>query len=243
MNDKHALVTGGGTGIGLAIAKQLADKGARVTVSGRSEQALIDSGFNYVVMDVTDEQSVAHAFAELDSVDVLVSNAGNAQTAPLLKTPLEMWENMLAVNLTGAFLCAKAGIPAMLEKGWGRFIVVASTSALKGYAYTGAYTASKHGALGLVKTLAIELAKSGVTSNAVCPGFTETDLMARSIETIVKTTKMNAEQARAALLKDNPMQRAIQPDEVASAVTWLASDEAGSTNGHSIVIDGGELIS
>ena len=243
MKDKHALITGGGTGIGLAIAKRLTENGAQVTVSGRSEQALVDSGFNYVIMDVTDEQSVNRAFAEIAPVDILVSNAGNAQTAPLLKTPLEMWENMLAVNLTGAFLCAKAGIPAMLEKGWGRFIVIASTSALKGYAYTGAYSASKHGALGLVKTLAIELAKSGVTANAVCPGFTETDLMTRSIETIVKTTDMNAEQARAALLKDNPMQRAIQPDEVAAAVEWLASDDAGSSNGQSIVIDGGELVS
>jgi len=243
METKRALITGGGSGIGLAIANTLDMAGFEVIVSGRNEQTLVDSGHNYVVMDVTKEQSVNDAFSKIEPVDVLVSNAGNAQTAPLLKTPLEMWENMLAVNLTGSFLCAKAGIPAMVEKGWGRFIVVASTSALKGYAYTGAYSASKHGSLGLIKTLAIELAKSGVTSNAVCPGFTDTDLMSRSIETIVKTTKMNKEQAHAALLKDNPMQRAIQPEEVASAVAWLASDGAGSTNGQSIVVDGGELIS
>ena len=148
---------------------------------------------------------------------------------------------MLAVNLTGAFLCAKAGIPAMIERGWGRFIVVASTSALKGYAYTGAYTSSKHGALGLVRTLAIELAKTGVTANAVCPGFTETELLGRSVETIVATTGMDHEQARAALLASNPMERAVTPAEVAAAVSWLAGDEAGSTNGQAIVIDGGEL--
>lgn len=243
MSEKHALITGGGSGIGFASAKRLQKDGFQITVSGRNESQLKKSGFNYVVMDVTSEDSVNSAFDDIAPVDVLVSNAGSAQTAPLLKTPLSMWEDMLAVNLTGAFLCAKAGIPNMIEKGWGRFIVIASTSALKGYAYTGAYTSSKHGVLGLVKTLAIELAKTGVTSNAVCPGFTETDLLSRSIETIVKTTNMNEEQALKALLKDNPMQRAIQPAEIAASVSWLASTAADSTNGQPIVIDGGELAS
>lgn len=241
MMAKHALVTGGGSGIGLAVARCLGDEGLRVTVSGRNEQALIESGFEYVSMDVTDEDSVNAAFARIDPVDVLVSNAGQARTAPLLKTPLSLWQEMLAVNLTGAFLCAKAGIPAMIERGWGRFIVIASTSSLKGYAYTGAYTASKHGALGLVRTLAIELAKTGVTANAVCPGFTDTELLSRSIDTIVKTTSMDRQQATQTLLADNPMQRAIVPAEVAGAVSWLTSTVAGSTNGQAIVIDGGEL--
>lgn len=241
MTAKHALVTGGGSGIGLAVARRLSEDGLRVTVSGRTEQALADSGFAYVVMDVSDEQQVNAAFASIDPVDVVVSNAGQAKTAPVLKTSLKLWQEMLAVNLTGAFLCAKAGIPAMIERGWGRFIVVASTSALKGYAYTGAYTSSKHGALGLVRTLAIELAKTGVTANAVCPGFTETELLGRSVETIVATTGMDREQARAALLASNPMERAVTPAEVAAAVAWLAGGEAGSTNGQAIVIDGGEL--
>ncbi len=243
MDSKHAFITGGGSGIGLAIAKRLQDDGHTVTIAGRSEEPLKDSGFNYIVMDVTEEKSVDAGISSIEPVDILISNAGAAQTAPVLKTPLAMWEAMLSVNLTGAFLCAKAGIPNMVEKGWGRFIVIASTSALKGYPYTGAYTASKHGTMGLVKTLAIELAKTGVTANAVCPGFTETDLLSRSIENIVKTTSMNEEQALKALLKDNPMGRAIQPEEVAASVSWLCSADANSTNGQSIVIDGGELAS
>lgn len=241
MTAKHALVTGGGSGIGLAVARRLSEDGFRVTVSGRTEQSLADSGFAYVVMDVSDEQQVNAAFAGIDPVDVVVSNAGQAKTAPVLKTPLSLWQEMLAVNLTGAFLCARAGIPAMIDRGWGRFIVVASTSALKGYAYTGAYTSSKHGALGLVRTLAIELAKTGVTANAVCPGFTDTALLNRSVDTIVSTTGMDREQAKGALLASNPMQRAVTPAEVAAAVSWLAGSEAGATNGQAIVIDGGEL--
>ncbi len=241
MTTRHALVTGGSSGIGLAIARRLKDDGLRVTIAGRKEQALIESGFDYVVMDVTEEGQVDAAFAGIDPVDIVVSNAGQAKTAPLLKTPLSLWQEMLAVNLTGAFLCAKAGIPAMIERGWGRFIVIASTSALKGYAYTGAYTSSKHGVLGLVRTLAIELAKTGVTANAVCPGFTETELLSRSIDKIVATTKLDREQARAALLADNPMQRAIAPAEVAGAVGWLVTAAADATNGQPVVIDGGEL--
>ena len=241
MTAKHALVTGGGSGIGLAVARRLSEDGFRVTVSGRTEQSLADSGFAYIVMDVSDEQQVHAAFAGIDPVDVVVSNAGQAKTAPVLKTPLSLWQEMLAVNLTGAFLCARAGIPAMIDRGWGRFIVVASTSALKGYAYTGAYTSSKHGALGLVRTLAIELAKTGVTANAVCPGFTDTALLNRSVDTIVSTTGMDREQAKGALLASNPMQRAVTPAEVAAAVSWLAGSEAGATNGQAIVIDGGEL--
>lgn len=239
--NKHALITGGGSGIGLATAHFLRDQGHRVTISGRGEAALEASGFDYICMDVTDADSVNQAFDKLDPVDIVVSNAGEAKTAPLLKTPLALWESMLAVNLTGAFLCAQASVPTMIERGWGRFVVIASTSSLRGYPYTGAYTASKHGVLGMIRTLALEIAKTGVTANAVCPGFTETDLMQRSIDTIIKTTKMNADEAKAALIKDNPMGRAVQADEVAAAVGWLASSGAGATNGQSIVIDGGEL--
>ena len=241
MATRHALVTGGGSGIGRAVARRLREDGFCITVSGRTERTLAASGFAYVVMDVTDEDQVNAGFASLGPVDLVVSNAGQAQTAPLLQTPLDLWQAMLAVNLTGAFLCARAAIPAMIERGWGRFIVIASSAALKGYAYTGAYTSSKHGVLGLVRTLAIELAKTGVTANAVCPGFTDTPLLSRSIDTIVGTTDMNREQAKGALLASNPMARAVTPVEVAAAVAWLAGSEAGATNGQAIVIDGGEL--
>lgn len=241
MATRHALVTGGGSGIGLAVARRLREDGFCITVSGRTERTLAASGFAHVVMDVTDEDQVNAAFASLGPVDLVVSSAGQAQTAPLLQTSLDLWQAMLAVNLTGAFLCARAAIPAMIERGWGRFIVIASSAALKGYAYTGAYTSSKHGVLGLVRTLAIELAKTGVTANAVCPGFTDTPLLSRSIDTIVGTTDMNREQAKGALLASNPMARAVTPVEVAAAVAWLAGSEAGATNGQAIVIDGGEL--
>lgn len=241
MEQRRALVTGGGTGIGLAIAHALADNNVLVTVSGRNEQTLKATNLPYVLMDVTDEASVATALEQVGEVDILISNAGAAQTAPLLKTPLKLWQSMLNVNLTGAFLCARGAVPAMVRRGWGRVVVVASTSSLKAYPYTGAYTASKHGVLGMVKTLALELASTGVTANAVCPGFTRTDLLTRSIDNIVKTTGMDRDQALAALIKDNPMQRPIEPEEVAQAVLWLVSEQAAATNGQSVVIDGGEL--
>ncbi|MEM7705391.1 MAG: SDR family oxidoreductase [Pseudomonadota bacterium] len=241
MNQKRVLVTGGGTGIGLAIAQQLASDNHQVTISGRSAETLTEAGLPYIVMDVTSEASVDRAFSELGTVDILISNAGAAKTAPLLKTPLATWQAMLDVNLTGAFLCARTALPPMIDSGWGRMVVIASTSSLKAYPYTGAYTASKHGVMGLVKTLAIELARTGVTVNAVCPGFSDTPLLTRSVENIVNTTGMNEEQALAALLKDNPMKRAVDPAEVAAAVKYLVSDDAAATNGQAVVIDGGEL--
>ncbi len=241
MVQKRVLVTGGGTGIGLAIARQLASDRHDVTISGRSAETLAEVGLPYVVMDVTSEASVQSTFAELGDVDILISNAGAAQTAPLLKTSLATWQAMLDVNLTGAFLCARAALPSMINSGWGRMVVVASTSSLKAYPYTGAYTASKHGVMGLVKTLALELAKTGVTVNAVCPGFSDTPLLTRSVENIVNTTGMDEDQALAALLKDNPMKRAVEPAEVAAAVQYLVSDAAAATNGQAVVIDGGEL--
>jgi len=243
MSSKHAFVTGGGTGIGLACARRLSADGYRVTISGRNEKRLAESGFDYVVMDVTDEDSVHQAFDQVDLVDVLVNNAGEAETAPLLKTSLKMWQSMLDVNLTGAFLCAKAAIPQMIDRGQGRFIVIASTASLVGYSYTGAYTSAKHGVLGLVKTLALELAKTGVTANAVCPGFTRTEMLDRSIENIVKKTGCSSEEALQKLVQGNPMQRPVEAEEVADAVSWLASDGASSVNGTSIPIDGGEVIS
>jgi NAD(P)-dependent dehydrogenase (short-subunit alcohol dehydrogenase family) len=242
LNGKTAWVTGGGSGIGLACAKRLAQLGARVIVSGRDETSLKATGFTPVVMDVTDEASVNAAFAAHGPVDILVNNAGAAASAPTLKTSLEVWQGMLAVNLTGAFLCAKAALPAMVERGWGRYIVIASTASLKGYAYTAAYCAAKHGVLGLTKSLAIELAKSGVTANAVCPGFTQTALVNNAVQTIMRKTGMTEEAAVNSLTKRNPMGRLVLPDEVAEAVAYLASPLAAATNGEALVVDGGEGV-
>lgn len=239
---KTALITGGGSGIGLAAAQQLARDGVHVTVAGRSEARLMETGFDQVVMDVTDEESVTQAFADKGPFDIVVSNAGAAKTAPAMKTSLDLWQDMIAVNMTGAFLCAKAALPPMAEKGYGRFIVVASTSALKAYAYTMAYTASKHGVLGLVRSLAAEFATTGVTCNAICPGFTDTEIVSASIRNVMEKTGRAEAEAQQAFVKDNPMKRLVSPAEVASAVSWLCSDGAAAVNGQSIIIDGGELV-
>ncbi|MCI4645655.1 MAG: SDR family oxidoreductase [Hyphomonadaceae bacterium] len=240
---RTALVTGGGSGIGLAIAQRLAEAGHEVYVAGRNAARLEQTGFKSVQMDVTEEASVAAAIRQIDRIDILVANAGAAATAPLLKTSLEDWVAMTAVNLTGPFLCARAALPQMRDRGWGRFIAVASTASLKGYAYTGAYAAAKHGVLGLVKTLAIELATSGITSNAVCPGFTNTDIISNSVQNIVSKTGRTEADALSTFTRANPMQRLIEPNEVAEMVAFLASDGAAGINGQAIAIDGGETIS
>ena len=240
--NKTVLITGGGSGIGLETAKRMAAEGFSVTVSGRNEERLAESGFNYVVMDVTDEGSVNAGFKSAGPFDIVISNAGVAKTAPSMKTSLALWQEMIAVNMTGAFLCAKAALPAMAENGFGRFVVVASTSAVKAYPYTMAYTSSKHGALGLVRSLAAEFATTGVTCNAVCPGFTDTEIVSSSIENIVAKTGRTHAQAMQAFTKDNPMKRLVEPTEVAETINWICSAGAASINGQAIIVDGGELI-
>ncbi len=242
-HEKHVLVTGGGSGIGLAVARGFADKGYSVIIGGRDSQKLRSSGLRHIQINVTDEQSVMAAVDESGPIDILVANAGAAFTAPALRTPLNEWENMLAVNLTGVFLCARAFAPQMINKGWGRIITVASTASIRAYPYAAAYVAAKHGVLGLVKTLALEFAKTGVTVNAICPGFTDTPLFQSSVDNIVNKTGASREDAAMALLKGQPMGRLIQPEEVAHTALWLASEAAASVNGQSIVLDGGETIS
>lgn len=240
---RRALITGGGSGIGLAIAKTFATAGYEVMVSGRTVSRLKDSGFAYVEMDVTDEQSVIDGVKSAGPLDIFVANAGAAATAPALKTSREIWNQMIALNLTSLYFCAREAIPQMKDRGWGRFISVASTASLKAYAYTGAYAAAKHGALGWIKTLALELAKTGVTANAICPGFTDTKLVDDALDNIADKTGRSRDDTLKAFVKDNPMGRLIAPQEVATASLWLASDGAASVNGQAIVIDGGETAS
>jgi 3-hydroxybutyrate dehydrogenase len=247
-----ALVTGGGRGIGLACAQRLARAGFTVAVAGRTrthlDQAAASMGKNAlaVELDVTDESSVARAFervrAELGPVSVLVNNAGIALSAPFQKTSREDFERTLSVNLTGAFMCTRAALPTMLDARWGRVINVASTAARMGFRYTAAYCASKHGLLGLTRALAIEVAGKGITVNAVCPGWTETEMLQTSIEKISAATGMDAVGARASLAKMNPMGRIIRPEEVAELVAYVASDAAAAMTGQALGIDGGEAM-
>ncbi len=241
----HAVVTGGGSGIGAAVAASLLKEGHRVTLMGRNLQRLQEQQQRLgevavQVCDVGDEASVQAAFAAVGPVDILINNAGQVETAPLARTSLEAWQRMLNVNLTGTFLCSRAVIPAMRERGFGRIVNVASTAGLKGYAYVAAYCAAKHGVVGLTRALALELAKSGVTVNAVCPGYTETEIVATAIANIQAKTGRAADEARAELSKANPQGRLIAPEEVAASVLWLTRPEAGGINGQAIAVCGGE---
>jgi len=258
LQGRHAFVTGASRGIGAAIAMELGRLGATLSLTGRDEDALSEQmeavgsrHGGYVgayVMDVTDGYEIAHIFAKAaedagGSVDILVNNAGAATSAPFPRITPDAWRAMLEVNLTGPYLCTQAVLPGMLEKRSGRIINVASTAGHKGYAYVAPYCASKHGVIGMTRALALEIAPSGVTVNAVCPGFTETDIAARTIETMVEKTGRDRDEAYAELAKFNPQARLVQPEEVAQAVGWLALPSSGSINGQSIMVDGGEVMS
>jgi NAD(P)-dependent dehydrogenase (short-subunit alcohol dehydrogenase family) len=246
LSGQHAVVTGGSRGIGRAIASALIGAGARVTIMGRNAdrlQAAADAiGAQPVVCDVTDPDAVTAAFGQCGAVDILVNNAGNAESAPFHRTTHDLWQRMLDVNLTSAYLCCQAVVGGMVERGYGRIINVASTAALTGYAYVSAYCAAKHGMLGLTRALAIELATKGVTVNAVCPGYTETDMIADSIQTIVSKTGRDAGAVRHDLEKHNPQGRLIQPDEVAHSVLWLCLPGSGAITGQPITVAGGEIL-
>ena len=240
---KRVLVTGGGSGIGLAIATAFDDAGYKVSVAGRNTDKLEATGFDFVEMDVTDEASIFEGVNAAGPIDIMIANAGAAGTAPALKTDRALWDHMLLTNLTSVYLSARASAPAMVERGWGRFIAIASTASLVGYAYTGAYAAAKHGVLGWVKSLAIELARTGVTANAICPGFTDTPLVDNALDAVTSKTGRSRDDALGEFVKSNPMGRLVAPAEVASAALWLASDGAASVNGQAITIDGGEVVS
>jgi len=246
---KHAFITGGGTGIGLAAAKALAARGAKLTLAARNfarvEDATSDLNGNAVSIDVANETSVTAAFdaarERFGPIDILVNNAGVTPSAPLHKMDLPMWNQVIAINLTGAFLCSRAAITDMYESGWGRIVNVASIAGLRGGMYISAYCASKHGMIGMTRALAIEAAKKNVTVNAVCPGYVDTDIVTRAAENIASKTKLNEEEARAMLYAGNPQGRLITPDEVASCISWLCSTGAASTNGAALPISGGEI--
>lgn len=247
MEPRHVLITGAGSGIGAAIARAFWRDGARVTLVGRRPEPLQAmarelGGAAAAPCDVTDEAAVMALVEGLTPVDVLINNAGAALTAPVAATTPAQMRAMLDVNLMGPFHAIRAVLPGMQARDAGRIITIASTASLKGYAYTGAYCAAKHAVLGLTRALAHELARTAVTANAICPGFTDTDLVERSINTIMAKTGRDRAQTLAELVKHNPQRRLIDPDEVAAAALWLASDAARSINGQAWAIAGGEIM-
>ena len=234
---KHALVTGGSRGIGAAIAHLLAMHGATVTAVGRATP---------ILADVSDPAAVGAAFAAARErsgpIHILVNNAGQAASASFLKTDAQLWRRMMAVNLDGTFHCTQAVLGGMIEARWGRIVNVASTAGLTGYRYVSAYCAAKHGVIGLTRALALEVATKGITVNAVCPGYTETDLLKEAIANIVATTGRSEEQAKAELFSTNPQKRLIQPAEVANAVAWLCLPGTEAITGQAIAVAGGEVM-
>ncbi len=249
-----ALVTGGGRGIGRAVALALARAGASVAVAARTvpeieavaaEVQALGARSHFFPLDVADRRALAAAPAEvqraLGPVDILVNNAAIHLSRPVLRTADEQWDGVLAVNLTAPFLLTRACLPGMLDRRWGRVVNVASVAGRVGVKYGAAYVASKHGLLGLTRTVALEGAKNGVTANAICPSWTETRMMAEAVQAVVDATGRTPEEARAAVLAENPRGQPASPEEVAEVAVWLASNPA--VNGQAFNVDGGEVMS
>jgi 3-hydroxybutyrate dehydrogenase len=245
LTKRRAVVTGGGRGIGRAIAAALSKAGHDVTVIGRTESALKEAvkageAKAYRRIDVTDGPGLSSCLADIGAVDILVNNAGIADSAPFVKTDLEFFHRVMAVNFYSVVVAIRAVLPGMIERGFGRVVSVASVAGLKGFPYVSAYVASKHAVVGLTRALAQEVAKTGVTVNAVCPGYVDTELVARSAERIAAKSGRPAEDVVKEFIKGNPQGRLVKVDEVADAVLWLSGDRAASVNGQAIAIDGGE---
>jgi 3-hydroxybutyrate dehydrogenase len=245
----HALVTGGGRGIGREIAATLARAGATVTIIGRHRATLdeaVSAGSAHFagVADVVDRSALQAAIAEAAArqpIDILIANAGIAESAPFMKSDAALFARMMDVNFMGAVHSIQAVLPSMRDRPYGRIVAIASTAGLKGYPYVSAYVAAKHAVVGLVRSLALELAATKVTVNAICPGFTDTDLVAGSIDNIMKRTGRSREQATAELSRHNPQGRLVRPAEVADSVLWLCGEAAGAITGQTIAVAGGEV--
>jgi NAD(P)-dependent dehydrogenase (short-subunit alcohol dehydrogenase family) len=257
LDGKLALITGGGRGIGRAVAHVFAREGASLALVARTasevERVAAEMRAEFGVetfgaaCDVSDAAAVKRAFVDLfekfgRGCDVLVNNAGVAESAPLVKTDDEMWQRHLAINLTGTFLCTRAALPAMIERGWGRIINVASIAAKTGAPYIAAYAASKHGVLGLTRSVALEVAMKGVTVNAICPGYVDTDMTTRALDNIEAKTGRSAIDSLEAIKRMSPQQRLIAPEEVAAVALLLASDEGRGITGQAINVDGGTVL-
>ena len=246
LSGKRAFVTGGGTGIGAAIALQLAEAGADVVITGRREEPLIEtaaksSKIAWHVMDASDETSIINAMTAADDIDIMVANAGIADTSPVAKITMDHWRKVFATNVEGVMVCTREAVRQMVPRGWGRIIIVSSVAGLKGAPYIGAYSASKHAVLGLMKSAADETMTKGVTVNAICPAYVLTELVQKGIDNIVEKTGVTAEEATQQLANVNPFKRLIETDEVAAAAMWLCGPGSGAITGQAIPVSGGQV--
>jgi len=257
VQNKIALITGGGRGIGRAIALAFAREGAQIVVAARSldqvEQVAQEISEQFstkalpIVCDVADVASVEGMFARVSEglgrrPDILVNNAGVAESAPVTRTSDELWHRHLAINLSGTFYCTRAGLPEMIERGWGRVINIASIAGKIGAPYIAAYSASKHGVLGLTRSAALEVAAKGITVNAICPGYVDTDMTTNAIDNITRKTGIQAEQAMESIKKMSPQNRLVEPEEVAALALLLASEDGRGITGQAINVDGGTVL-